>query len=304
MRAAPWIALSAAALLGCGAAQASAVRETPVEARSDAPIDVASLEMPPIVRVSDGAPIALGTLAAELASARVIYVGERHDQALDHRVQLEVIRLVMSAGDQPVALGLEMVQRPYQDVLSAYAAGTIDEEALLTGTEWRERWRLDFALYRPLFALARERGSAIVALNAPREWTRAVGRGGLESLDAETRAQLPELDLTSEAHRTMVMGALEGHPGMDAAMLERMYTAQVIWDETMADSVARTLAATTEPTRMVVLAGAMHVQHGLGIPARAARRGAGPHRIVCPITGDELGTDVADYGWIVEDEEP
>ena len=76
------------------------------------------------------------------------------------------------------------------------------------------------------------------------------------------------------------------------AALERFYAAQVIWDETMAETVASTLDAHPELERMIVLAGAMHVTPA-AIPDRAARRGAAPYAILRPATEAELPELVA-----------
>lgn len=246
-----------------------------------------------------------------LVEATAIYVGERHDSELDHRAQAWLVERIAER-DPSLALGLEMVQRPFQGALDAWAAGTIDEETLLARTEWSTRWSLAFALYRPVLEAARRGGGRLVALNAPREWTRAIARGGLESLDGATRAELPELDLEAPAHRAMVLEALAEHGGhgggeMDPAMLERFYAAQVVWDETMGESVARVLSAPDAPHHVIVVAGRMHVQRGLGVPRCAARRVPGLSSVVVlPLTDEEARAEVGaetplgDYALVVE----
>ncbi|MEM1414369.1 MAG: ChaN family lipoprotein, partial [Myxococcota bacterium] len=232
-----------------------------------------------IVRVSDGARVDLATLVADLRTVPVTYCGERHDRVEDHRMQNLLLR-ELSSYDGSTALGMEMFQRPFQDALDLWSAGRLDEETLRRETEWDTRWGFDFALYRPMLELARSRGLRVLALNAPKELSRAVGRGGLASLDEATRAELPEMDLEVAEHRAMVMEALGGHGAMTPEQLQHIYEAQVLWDETMAETVARVMTAGGGPGHMVVLAGAFHVQAGLGIPDRATRRGAGPYRVV------------------------
>ncbi len=262
------LALLAAA--GCGAAPAPALPERPR-----------------IVSARDGRDVTFEDLTDALLAARAIYVGEQHDREEDHRVQLAILEAV-AARDGSVALGLEMVPHTHQPELDAFSRGEIDEPALLERIEWDTRWGFDFALYRPLFEHARAHGVPIVALNAPRELTRAIAQHGLEGLDEARRAELPELDLSDAAHRAMVERSLEGHPGMTPERLERFYAAQVLWDETMADRAARYLARDGAPARIVVLAGARHVESGLGIPRRAARRGLSPYVIVMPVRASEL----------------
>lgn len=249
---------------------------------------------------ANGATVDEDTFFAALRTASVVYLGERHDQALDHSMQQRVLRGLLSH-EPSLVIGLEMVQHPFQRHLDDWVAGNLDENALKVRVEWDSRWGHDFALYRPIFELARSRQLPMVALNARAEVTRAVGRGGLASLSEADRATLPELDLQNAAHREMVLasmgaGAHHGNP-------DDLYAAQVIWDETMAANVAGTLRAGSP--RMVVLAGAMHVRAGLGIPRRAARRGAEPYKIVLCADHDAdveaivaERPPIADYLWV------
>jgi uncharacterized iron-regulated protein len=232
-------------------------------------------------RAGEDAPVPFDRVVDDLLRARAIYVGERHDHRPHHVLQYRIVE-ALHARDPSLAVGMEMFQVPFQDALDAWGRGEIDEETLLERTEYAKRWGYDFDLYRPILELARARGIPVVALNAPSELSREVAAQGLDGLAEDVRAELPEMDLGDHAHRALVMDALAAHGDMDEAMLERFYQAQVLWDETMARGAARTLAGPEAPARIVVLAGAMHVRGGHGIPRRAARRGASPYRVVLP----------------------
>lgn len=251
-----------------------------------------------------------------LRPARVVYVAERHDRAPDHAVQLAVLAGLYRQ-DPSLALGVEMLPRSKQAMVDAYVRGDYDEEAFLAHVDWERTWGFDFALYRPLFAFARERGIRIIALNARPELTRAVARNGLEGLEPALAEELPEMDLDHQKHRDYVRRAFgltdesgeEVHPGF---VFESFYEAQVVWDETMAETVARTLTSTAGPRRMVVIAGSGHVEFRFGIPDRAARRGAEPFRTVLPVLYDELDesvdqlveSSIADFIWLMSEDEP
>jgi uncharacterized iron-regulated protein len=258
---------------------------------------------PPVVDTRTGARMTLERLAEALDGVRVVYVGERHDAPADHEAQRAIAAALIARGE-PVAIGMEMFQRPFQAPLDAYVAGSIDEAELLRATEWEERWSMDFGLYRAILELARDARAPVIALNAAREVTRVIGRQGEEALTEEQRASLPrEMVRDDPEHLAMIMEAFGEHPGveMDPAVLERFYLAQVVWDETMAERVAEVLASEGGPRRMVVLAGRMHVQRGLGIPRRAARRGAEPFRVILPLTERELegAGELCDYAYVV-----
>ena len=59
---------------------------------------------------------------------------------------------------------------------------------------------------------------------------------------------------------------------MSEAGLKAMYEAQTTWDETMAESAARALAQAGPDARMMIMAGAFHIQERDPIPARLLRR--------------------------------
>ena len=272
--------LVSAAVVGCGS--------TAPDPRS--PVQVVRDSTPPekIVDVQTGEEIELADLVSLLVQNKVIYLGEVHDDPLHHQMQMQVIKALF-VQDPTLAVGLEMVQQPFQAVLDQWTRGELDEQNLRRGVEWDARWGHDFANYRAIFEFARARSVTLIALNARQEVTRAVALGGLDSLTEEQRAQVPELDLTNEAHKALVREALEAHHGGEDAF-ERMYAAQVIWDETMAASIGAVISGPTPPSRVVVLAGRMHVERDLGIPSRAERWGGTPHQTVVVVDEDELET--------------
>ena len=211
-----------------------------------------------------------------------------------------------------MVIGLEMVKRPFQSWLDRYVAGEIDEATMLEGTQWRRRWGFNFGLYRPILRYAREHKIPLVALNIKDEITRQVARQGLDSLSPEDRARVPEIDFSNADHRAMVRAVYDRHNMTGGKMtFDNFYTAQLLWDETMATEVARVMTAADAPDTMVVLAGSGHVRYAFGIPSRAARRGVDAYKTVLPVLLEkaraplaEMASDgVADYFWVMSSDE-
>ena len=254
----------------------------------------------------NGEEVSLDTLFSALRTQRVIYVGERHDRPEDHAVQNTVLRQLYR--DEPsLAIGMEMFQVPFQQPLDDWSAGRIDETVLRRETEYDDRWGYDFSLYRPMLEFARNHSLEVVALNAPREVAHAVAMTGVEGLDPELAATLPELDLDDPEHRALFDQAFDiAEHGGSEEMVDRFYQAQVVWDETMGSRVAATLEGDDAPAKMVVFAGRVHVHGGLGIPSRAEKRGAAPFVVVLPVTEAELKAELevppderaADFFWV------
>jgi uncharacterized iron-regulated protein len=213
----------------------------------------------------------LDALLDVLADKRVIYIGESHDRYEDHLNQLGILRGLQARG-RDLAIGMEFFQQPFQPVLDAFVAGTLGEADFLKQSEYFERWRFDYRLYRPLLRFAREHGIPVIALNVPKEITDQVGDGGIASLSAADAAKIPaELDRDDDTYRQRIEAVFAMHPKGDDASFERFLEVQLLWDEGMAERAAEYLSTHPDKT-LVVLAGSGHVEYGQGIPRRVARR--------------------------------
>lgn len=271
-------------------------------------LEVPKTAAQPGIYTVSGEVVSEQALLDALTSARVVLIGESHDNAADHAVQLRLLRGV--ADRKPAALGMEMFQRPFQPALDLYVAGGLDEDEMLEQTEYKERWGFDVDLYRPLWTFAQDRGIPIVALNARRELTKRIAKVGVDGLSEAERADLPELDLSDERYLAWIDEVFKSHgAAFDAQKLERFFAAQVAWDETMADTAARWSASNPEAT-LVVAAGRGHIERDWGIPQRLRRRlgaqyGDGAVISVVPVDADKVPRwtwatreRFADYVWV------
>jgi uncharacterized iron-regulated protein len=229
-----------------------------------------------------------------LARDRVVFVGETHDRYADHLVQLEVIRRLHRLHPDLV-IAMEYFQQPFQRYLDEYVAGQMDEKSMLRRTQYFERWRFDYRLYRPILRFAREQHIPLVALNVPTEVTDKVARAGLTALDAAERRYLPaDIDRSDATYRERLRDIYSRHPHTGGGSFERFLDVQLSWDEGMAQCAAAYLRA--HPERfMVVLAGSGHLAYGAGIPRRLTRRTAAPTAIVLSGLDAGMGSDVADF---------
>ncbi|NES18301.1 MAG: ChaN family lipoprotein [Symploca sp. SIO3E6] len=212
----------------------------------------------------------------ELAKADVVYLGETHNSELDHEAQLEILQALYQ-DNQKIALGMEMFQRPFQEKIDQYLAGEITEAELIEQTEYEQRWGFPWEYYAPLLRFAKAKQLKVLALNTPAEVTRKVARQGLASLTTDEQQYIPplsEIRTDNASYREMIQKVYEahahaGHGNSDS--FERFFTAQVLWDETMAQKIAQFYQANSD-YQVVVVAGRGHVAYGYGIPSRVERR--------------------------------
>lgn len=243
----------------------------------------------------------------QLVRAKVVYLGETHDNPEDHKAELEIVQK-LHRQNRKIAIAMEMFQRPYQGVLDQYVAGKITEAQLVEQSEYEQRWGFPYSYYAPILRFAQENHLPVLALNTPTEVTRKVAKQGLESLTPSEREYIPplaEIRTDNPEYRQMVLAVFREHQQAAHASstdFERFFTAQVLWDETMAEKIAQFL--THHPDyQVVVLVGQAHIVYGYGIPSRVARR-LGSETVQRSILinyseTDEFPTDkpVADYLW-------
>jgi len=246
------------------------------------------------IAVSSSQTSDLAAILPTLASQRIIYVGEQHDQFAHHINQWQIIQ-ALHRSHKKLAIGLEMFQRASQPALDAYLAGRIDEQQFLKDSHYFSRWRFDYNLYKPLLDYAKAHGLPVLALNADEALSRRVGAVGIPALTPAERAQLPaSLDFTNPDYRRdlqAVFVAHQQHSGYQQSFAQFLQV-QVLWDETMADT-AHQFLQTHPDTSLVILAGNGHIRHRYGIPARLQRRNGLPYLSL--VQDEALQPGIADY---------
>jgi uncharacterized iron-regulated protein len=251
-----------------------------------------------LLRVSDHAVVALPDIIPDLKSARLVFIGELHDQELHHQAELEVIRRLWESGS-PVAVGLEMFRRDSQATLDQWVGGSLTEEAFQK--IYLDNWDLPWNLYRGIFLFAREHKIPMIGLNVPGEITRQIAREGFSSLTPEQLAGMPPVSCAvDDAYAAFIRRSLGmyAHSGMS---FTRFCEAQLFWDTAMAWNAIRFLNEHVRFT-MVVLAGSGHAWKR-GIPARIASRAPFPFRVILPEIPGRLDRQTvrpadADYLWL------
>ena len=210
----------------------------------------------------------LDSIIDQVSDTPVIFIGERHTMYEDHKVELDVIMALRKKGKK-FAIGMEMFQRPFQPALDEYLSGAIEEKEFLRKTEYFTRWRFDYNLYREIIEYARAKDIPVVALNLKSEIIDKVAAAGLDALSEDERKEIPaDMDMSVDSYRERLREIYESHPR--GAKFDNFYQAQILWDETMAHSVADFLKGRPD-YQVVVMAGAEHIMYDTGIPRRVKR---------------------------------
>jgi uncharacterized iron-regulated protein len=221
-----------------------------------------------------GEPVPYEDVFEDLLGASVIYLGERHTLDRHHNLQEKIIAGLAGQGVK-VAVGLEMHPVDVQPALDKYNSGEITFDEFAQEVGWGEIWD-NYEQYRPAIEAAHAVGAPILALNARRELAKQVAGSGLEGLDPEWAERIPvcvDADQPEYERELMRVMMVMAHATGQSDMMRRMFEAQVIKDEVMADAIARfMLSPEGDGHTVVVLCGAGHVSYGYGIPSRVRSR--------------------------------
>ncbi len=247
--------------------------------------DTRALELRQITRLNDIIP--------KIQDNQIIYLGEQHNQFSHHINQLMVIKKLHQAGYK-LAVGMEMFQVPYQQVLNDYITGKIDETTFLKQSNYFNNWRFDYNLYKPIIDYVKTTAIPLIALNIDKPIIDKVARKGIHSLTAAEKQQLPsELDLSNNTYRENLYQVFLQHKNtFPHRKFEYFLQSQAIWDEKMAESAQKFLLKNPD-TKLIILAGNGHLRYKYGIPNCLYRRNHYPFSVI--LQDDYLDETIGDY---------
>jgi len=223
-------------------------------------------------------------LVAELAGSARVVVGEKHDNADHHRLQLWLLQQLQARRPQ-AALLMEMLQPGQQVAVDGLQHRDLPAPAALQAQlDWQPGW--DWSLYGPLVRWGLQVPERLLAANL-----------GMEQMLHRYKRPPPLSPRYSVAARaTLEQTLLDSHCGkLDAKRLPAMLAIQQGRDEQM----ARVLAEA--PTPALLLAGGYHARRDLGMPLHwQPQWGVTPTVVLLweAGAGELPGRAQADYVWL------
>lgn len=244
-------------------------------------------------RLSRSDQAAVTGMMADLKKARVVFVGEFHDQRDHHQLQLEIIRALYGQGMQ-LSIGLEMFDLEQQPVLDEWVKGNLSLPDFVS--RYQKGWNIDWAEYDAIMLFARNNRIPMLALDAPSDLVKRVTYGGAKALTVDAMKRLPAGVTTAmpASYRKFMSQAFRTHQIPDS-MFDNFCAAQGLRNSTMARRITGYLAS--EPKRqMVVIAGVGHAMRR-AVPAAVAAEGLSTKIVIPKVEGlyEELDGDDMDY---------
>ncbi|MFN0314212.1 MAG: ChaN family lipoprotein [Burkholderiales bacterium] len=213
-----------------------------------------------------------GDLLSRATRARVILLGEEHDNAQHHAWQLHVLA-ALHASQPEMMIGFESFPRRVQPVLDRWVSGQLSEAELLRDTQWERVWGIDAQLYLPLFHFARMHRIPMLALNVERSLVQRVGQQGWRAIPLAEREGVGDPSPATPAYLQALYPAFRAHgaaestpsTGLEDPRFRNFADSMLLWDRAMAEAIARPLLA-QQVSLVVGIAGRGHLEYRHGIP--------------------------------------
>lgn len=277
-----WLVLGALLLGACAGTSAGAPAAAPPASSPPANVAARLAEEPWLTKldrdnalvgriwdVKAGAFVDVSALVKQLAAARFVLLGERHDNPDHHRLQARVVDKLVQAGRRP-AVVFEMLDVSQQAAVEQYVARP-DASAAGFGAAlaWEHTSWPPFAEYEPIFAAAFTHKLPIFAGNLPNAAAKALVKQGLAALPAERVAELQLAVPFPAPLEASLLDELRGsHCGqLPETLLAPMALAQHARDAQM----AKVLATAGVSDGAVLIAGGGHARHDRGVPYHLQR---------------------------------
>lgn len=249
-------------------------------------------------------------LLERMAAADVVYLGESHDNAEHHALQLKILEGLVAKGLKP-ALGFEFFDVGQTGYLTQYVNGQASmmplhgaggskvtpEQRLRRQLGWQDRSDRDWGFYFALIELAKTHQLPVFGADLPPGLKLRLSRVGEEGLNPVESHQLVRMQNQSDAYRELMYAKFrEGHCGWgEEPLLSRLYQTWNARNNRMAESIVQ-MAAAGSGAPVVMIQGNGHAEHNRAVYAQVEHLNPGLQQLnlgLQPITIDP--TPLADY---------
>ncbi len=189
----------------------------------------------------DGTEIQYSMLLSKMAEYDVVLIGEQHNNAINHWLELQFTKDLFTQKDGKIILGAEMFETDNQLLLDEYISGVIKKRNFEEEAKLWNNYETD---YKPLVEFAKTQSVKFIATNVPRRYaalTASKGTEALEKLGKEAKSYIaplpfaynPDLQCYAKMMKMSMGGMAHSKPN------ENFPKAQAIKDATMAYFISK-----------------------------------------------------------------
>lgn len=191
---------------------------------------------------NNGKAIDYQQMVRQLSKADVVFLGEIHNCAITHWLELRILQSLYLVHVKNLALGMEMLEADNQLIVDEHLKGLVSSDRFEEEARLWPNYSTDYA---PLVYFAREHHLPVIATEVPRRYAAMVKDRGLKCLDslsAEAKTFLPPLPIryvaNEHAEQGFALMRMMGQHKTDSGN-SHLSEAQALKDATMAWHIAQ-----------------------------------------------------------------
>jgi uncharacterized iron-regulated protein len=207
---------------------------------------------------------------------KVIFIGDYHDSADLHVKVAKIIKALGKRGYK-IHLANEWFSPKQNDILYKFTNSKIDADTFKKEIKW-ENIGYDFKSYAPIYEAIKEINGSMYGINLTKDERKMISDENLTAMSSDERAFYNSLDLNTTSHKKLLEHYFKHCHKKRAdedtlTCKRRIYRVMVAWDSKMAlESYKLSKKVLKTPKdKLIVFAGAFHLQSHLGINMRFSR---------------------------------
>lgn len=266
-----------------------------------------------IYSIKQAKSIDIQELVDEVEHYPVIFVGDHHDTEKTHKFFAEFINELSKKGYN-LNLANEWFTPAQDELLKEYTDNKFDTATFKQKVDWDKFSKYKWEYVSSLYEAIKNSGGRLYGMNISKEDRTKISLREFDKMSQEEKDFYNSLDLGVSAHQQLIYPYLKHCDKMPQTSkepcLDRMYRVQVTWDTYMAQNVAKIAKEVikTSKDKLLVFAGALHIEQNLGIPLRFLRLSNLPFISISNEKIDKekdlkIDTNKADIVYIYEEKE-
>jgi uncharacterized iron-regulated protein len=213
----------------------------------------------------------------KIESYSVIFIGDHHDCKALH-VSISKIITKLAKRGYNISLANEWFTPFDNKLLREYTDGIIGDEEFQKKIEWKKKSGYPFDSFAPIYRAVIDANASLYGINLTKKERKLISEQNLSAMSEDLRLFYDNLDLNTSSHKALLAPFFQHCHSKkreedSLTCKQRMYRVQVAWDSKMAQESAKLAKKVlkTKKDKLIVFAGAFHLESHLGINMRFAR---------------------------------
>lgn len=216
----------------------------------------------------------LSSMCDKLEGYPLIFIGDHHNQDDLHQNIKLLIDGLQKKGKR-IILASEWFTPSQNKILKAFTAQSLDEASFLKKIDWKKRIGFSYESFKPIYETLIEGKGDLVGINLTKKEQKKISERDFDAMSSHEKSFFKGLDLNVSIHHDMLKPFFDECHAYSRSDQEdcsqRMYRVQVAWESKMAQEVHKYFKKLQKDEVLMVLAGSMHLENGLGINLRFSR---------------------------------